>query len=47
MAMKVLEGLFLIGFVGLVLSHPDQFASVVTNLGGTYAKTVSGLQGGK
>lgn len=45
MAMKILEGLFLIGFVGLVLSHPDGFASVVTNAGKTYASTVKGLQG--
>lgn len=42
-----LEVVFTIGFVGLVLTHSSEFASVVTNAGSTYAKTVSGLQGRK
>jgi hypothetical protein len=45
MLIKFLEALFIIGTVGLVLSHPNEFASVVTETGKTYAATVKGLQG--
>ena len=45
MTMKIVEGLFLIGFVGLILSNPTGFSSVVTGIGKTYAATVTGLQG--
>ena len=45
MTMKILEGLFLIGFVGLILSNPGGFSDVVTGIGSNYAKTVKGLQG--
>lgn len=45
MLVKFLEALFVIGTVGLILSHPTEFASVVTKTGSEYAYVVSNLQG--
>ena len=45
MALKVVEALMTIGFVGLVLTHSNQFASVVRGLGSNYAELVKGLEG--
>lgn len=45
MIMQVLEGLFLIAFVGLILSKSDQFSYVVRAIGTSYVQTVQGLRG--
>ena len=45
LVVKFIEALFVIGFAGLVLSHPGEFSSVVQDFGGSYANTVAGLQG--
>lgn len=44
-AMKYLEAAFLIGFVGLILSHANQASQAIEALGRFYKNTVKGLQG--
>ena len=45
MAEKLLSGFFLIGTVGLILTHSQEFSTLVRGIGSNYAATVRGFQG--
>lgn len=45
MALKIAEALMTVGFVGLILTHGNEFAQVIRNAGSNYAALVKGLEG--